>query len=104
MEPLLFLCHRLPYPPNKGDKIRSFHLLKHLSTRYKIYLGTFIDDPVDVQYVPTVASYCEQLQALTITPRLRRMASLRGLLSGEARMREWVAQIWQQVQPRKVLV
>ena len=113
MEPLLFLCHRLPYPPNKGDKIRSFHLLKHLSTRYKIYLGTFIDDPVDRQYVPTVASYCEQLLALTITPRLRRVASLRGLLSGEAlglpyyrdaRMREWVAQIWQQVQPRKVLV
>lgn len=113
MEPLLFLCHRLPYPPNKGDKIRSFHLLKHLSTRYKIYLGTFIDDPVDVQHVATVAGYCEQLQALSLAPRRRRLASLRGLLSGEAlglpyyrdaRMRGWVAQIWQQVRPRKVLV
>jgi len=27
MEGLLFLAHRIPFPPNKGDKIRSFHLL-----------------------------------------------------------------------------
>lgn len=24
---VLFLAHRLPFPPNKGDKIRSFHIL-----------------------------------------------------------------------------
>ena len=29
--PLLFLAHRIPYPPNKGDKIRSWHLLRHLA-------------------------------------------------------------------------
>ena len=27
---LLYLVHRMPYPPNKGDKVRSYHLLKHL--------------------------------------------------------------------------
>ena len=30
MEPVLFLVHRIPFPPNKGDKVRSFHLLKFL--------------------------------------------------------------------------
>ena len=30
METLLFLSHRLPYPPNKGDKVRSYHLLQAL--------------------------------------------------------------------------
>jgi hypothetical protein len=30
MANLLYLVHRLPYPPNKGDKVRSYHLLKHL--------------------------------------------------------------------------
>ena len=33
MEPLLFLTHRLPFPPNKGDKVRSFHLLHFLASR-----------------------------------------------------------------------
>ncbi|HJX58546.1 MAG TPA: sugar transferase, partial [Thiobacillus sp.] len=50
MEGLLFLAHRIPFPPNKGDKIRSFHLLRHLSTRYAIHLGAFVDDPDDWQY------------------------------------------------------
>jgi polysaccharide biosynthesis protein PslH len=50
MEGLLFLAHRIPFPPNKGDKIRSFHLLRHLSTRYEIHLGAFVDDPDDWQY------------------------------------------------------
>ncbi len=50
MEKLLFLAHRIPYPPNKGDKIRSYHFLKYLAERYQIYLGTFIDDANDWQY------------------------------------------------------
>jgi hypothetical protein len=44
MEPLLFLAHRIPDPPNKGDKIRSYHLLRFLATRYRVYLGTFVLD------------------------------------------------------------
>ena len=50
MDGLLFLAHRIPFPPNKGDKIRSFHLLRHLSARYQIHLGAFVDDPDDWQY------------------------------------------------------
>ncbi|MDS4059854.1 MAG: sugar transferase, partial [Candidatus Contendobacter sp.] len=44
MRDLLFLVHRLPYPPNKGDKVRSFHLLRHLAGHYRVWLGTFVDD------------------------------------------------------------
>ena len=31
MPGLLFLCHRIPYPPDKGDKIRAWPLLRHLA-------------------------------------------------------------------------
>lgn len=44
---LLYLAHRLPYPPDKGDKLRSFHLLRHLAKKHRVFLGTFIDDPAD---------------------------------------------------------
>ena len=27
MANILYLVHRLPYPPNKGDKVRSYHLV-----------------------------------------------------------------------------
>ena len=31
--PLLYLVHRIPYPPNKGDKVRSFNILRQLARR-----------------------------------------------------------------------
>ena len=84
MEPLLFLAHRLPYPPNKGDKVRSYHFLKHLAQRYRVFLGTFIDDPADEEHVPAVRSLCSDVHVETLTPWRQRARSLSALLSGEA--------------------
>jgi len=50
----LFLCHRLPFQPNKGDKIRSFALLKHLAKQGPVSVGCFVDDPMDMRYVDDV--------------------------------------------------
>ena len=81
---LLFLAHRLPFPPNKGDKIRSFHLLRHLAQRYRIYLGAFIDDADDWQYADALAPYCAEIKLLALHPRRRKLRSLLGLITGEA--------------------
>jgi len=66
---LLYLVHRLPYPPNKGDKVRSYHLLKHLAARHEVHLGTFIDDPDDEQHLPRVRELCAGLHAARLNPR-----------------------------------
>ncbi len=84
MDGLLFLAHRIPFPPNKGDKIRSFHLLRHLSTRYEIHLGAFVDDPEDWQYEAALKPYCASIKLLPLHPRRAKLASLTGLLTGEA--------------------
>lgn len=84
MDGLLFLAHRIPFPPNKGDKIRSFHLLRHLSARYEIHLGAFVDDPDDWQYRDALKPYCASIKLLPLHSRRARLASLTGLLSGEA--------------------
>ncbi len=52
MSGVLFLCHRFPFPPNKGDKIRSYHILKSIAKNHDVYLGTLIDDVHDWQHVP----------------------------------------------------
>ena len=84
MANLLYLVHRLPYPPNKGDKVRSYHLLKHLAARHRVFLGTFIDDPQDEVHVDTVSRYCAGLHIARLSPRIARLLSLRGLLGREA--------------------
>src|SRR6185437_6695824 len=47
---MLFLCHRIPYPPDKGEKIRAYHMLAHLAQRHTIYLGAFVEDPAEMRY------------------------------------------------------
>lgn len=84
MARLLYLVHRLPYPPNKGDKVRSFHLLKHLAQRHEVFLGTFIDDPADEAYVDTVRGYCADMHIARLSPRMAKLRSLQGLFSSEA--------------------
>lgn len=82
--PLLYLTHRIPYPPNKGDKVRSFNILRQLARTHRVWLGTFVDHRDDLQHVPTLRQWCEQVCAIPIEPRIRRIASLRGLLQGQA--------------------
>ena len=84
MANLLYLVHRLPYPPNKGDKVRSFNLLRHLASKHRVFLGTFIDDPQDEIYVDKLPAYCAGLNIVRLAPRVARLRSLSGLLSNEA--------------------
>lgn len=86
--PLLFLAHRVPYPPNKGDKIRSFHLLKYLSEHFSIYLGTFVDDDDDWQYCAAVRAYCVDTCFVERKPvRHKAMAASALLLGGSISVR-----------------
>jgi sugar transferase (PEP-CTERM/EpsH1 system associated) len=84
MGKLLYLVHRLPYPPNKGDKVRSYHLLKHLTQQHRVFLGTFIDDPSDEAYVDSVRSLCPDLHVARLHPRTAKIRSLTGLLTRQA--------------------
>ena len=84
MANLLYLVHRIPYPPNKGDKVRSYHLLKHLTAHHNVFLGTFLDDAADEAYVDIVRSMCTDLHVARINPRLAKLASLAGLMTHQA--------------------
>lgn len=81
---LLYLVHRIPYPPNKGDKIRSFHFLRALAERYQVFLATFVDDPDDRQYIDALKPFCRESLCVDLNPRTGKLKSLQGLLSGEA--------------------
>lgn len=51
---LLFLAHRIPYPPDRGDKIRSWHVLRHLARHAKVHLACFADDAADAAHLPAL--------------------------------------------------
>ncbi|MES2059186.1 MAG: TIGR03087 family PEP-CTERM/XrtA system glycosyltransferase [Pseudomonadota bacterium] len=57
MGDILFLAHRVPYPPDRGDKIRGFHILKFLSARKRVHLIAFADDTRDMKGKSGLAKY-----------------------------------------------
>ncbi|MCW5785237.1 MAG: TIGR03087 family PEP-CTERM/XrtA system glycosyltransferase [Nitrospirales bacterium] len=61
---ILYLCHRIPYPPDKGDKIRSYNHIKYLSQHHAIYLACLIDDPEDWRYVDPLRSMCRRVEVV----------------------------------------
>jgi len=110
---LLFLAHRIPFPPNKGDKIRSYNILRHLSGQFRIHLGAFVDDPNDWRYRDEVAAFCASLCLVPLNPRRAKLRSLSGLITGEAltlpyyrdrRMRRWVRETLATSAPMRALV
>ncbi len=101
MARLLFLAHRLPYPPDKGDRIRSWHILEYLSRRFEVELGCLSDDPADQDHLPKLRGLCAAVECVPV--RLGLAAGARALLRARPgrpltlgwfhapRLRAWVA-------------
>ena len=83
MSEILFLSHRPPFPPNKGEKIRAYHLLAGLCAQHRVHLGCLIDEDEDWRHT----EHLQRLCAETCFAPLRRStagSALRALVNGEA--------------------
>jgi sugar transferase (PEP-CTERM/EpsH1 system associated) len=110
---LLVLVHRIPYPPNKGDKIRSYHELRHLARRHRVHLGCFVDQPEDLVHVQALAAMTASLEAVPLDTRLARARSLGAIVSQaplsvrwfeSRRLQSWVDATLQREKPDAVLL
>ena len=73
---ILFLCHRIPYPPDKGDKIRAFHELRAMAERHEVDLFTLADRPEDVACQEALRQYCKSVTVALINPAAARLRAL----------------------------
>jgi len=78
---VLFLAHRAPFPPDRGDRIRSYHVLRHLAQRARVHLVAFADTAAECTPAP-------ELRALTASCTIvhrrkpRAIAAAQALASG----------------------
>ena len=113
MPSLLFLCHRIPFPPDKGEKIRAFRILEHLSHRFSVHLGCFIDDAADWNHVAALEPYCAGLKCIGLSRGGTRFKAVQGLLTGaplsvasfaNAAMGAWVTKTIEREKPAAIFV
>ena len=61
---ILCLVHRVPYPPNRGDRIRSYHLLRFLAARADVSLAFLAQDAMDRETAEALGGLCQRVAAV----------------------------------------
>lgn len=74
---ILFLTHRVPYPPDRGDCIRSFHFIKYLSVRHEIHLMSVCFGRMpESEVIQALRHYCRTVRIFPIRYRANLVKSL----------------------------
>lgn len=81
---LLYLCHRLPHPPDKGDKIRSHHQVLGLARRHEVSVFTTADEGADPSAAAELARFVRRVVCLPNSGWSKRLRAVCGLLRREA--------------------
>jgi sugar transferase (PEP-CTERM/EpsH1 system associated) len=89
MRNLIFISHRFPYPPVKGEKIRAWNLLRHMAKTWRVHFGCLIDDQADWAHLETVRPYCADLACFPIDKRIQKWTSLARFRPGRPLMLDY---------------
>jgi polysaccharide biosynthesis protein PslH len=83
MNEILFLAHRIPWPPDRGDKIRSYHILQKLTQMAPVHVGAFAEDEGEAEAAknPPLAN----IASLHAAPRSKSnvVAGIEAVLTGK---------------------
>lgn len=82
MREILFLSHRIPFPPNRGDKIRSHNLLKRIAQIAPVHVATFAEDDADMAEEVELAGVAKTYRLVHRAKPLV-LAGLHSLVSGQ---------------------
>jgi sugar transferase (PEP-CTERM/EpsH1 system associated) len=89
---VLYVTHRVPYPPDKGDRIRNFHVLRALARRAEIWLVALADEPVPPETLAALREHCVRVAVVPVAGKRRwfraAVSALRGRSLTEGLFRE----------------
>lgn len=63
---LLVVLSRMPYPLEKGDKLRAYHLVKRLAKHNEVYLFCLSDQRTKPEHEEHLRGFCKHLQVVHI--------------------------------------
>ena len=64
---ILFVTSRVPWPLDKGDKLRAFHQLRSLSLKAEVYLFCINDLPLNEIAIEELKKYCKEIKVVNIS-------------------------------------
>jgi sugar transferase (PEP-CTERM/EpsH1 system associated) len=79
---VLFLTHRLPYAPNRGDRIRAYHLLRALAREHEVHLVSLVHDRDEAAHVDSMRGTARSVAGIRVS-RPARLAAAALALGGD---------------------
>jgi sugar transferase (PEP-CTERM/EpsH1 system associated) len=79
---LLYLVHRAPFPPDKGDRIRTYQFLRYLAQRFEVHLACLADEPVERHVLETLERFCKRVAVANVHGAGRWARALWSLTTG----------------------
>lgn len=64
---VLFVTHRVPFPPDKGDRIRNYNLLQFLSQHARVHLASLADEPVSEESRAALARFAVRVEIMPLS-------------------------------------
>lgn len=96
---VLFLTPRLPYPPNRGDRLRPFHFARALSGEHQLHLLTFAESPDDVSNIPNLEGLFATVETVSLPLSRQKLNMAVALPLGRSM---WVRRFWSPEMQRMV--
>jgi len=68
---VLYVCHRFPYPPKRGGKIRPFNMIRHLSQQHEVTVCSLARSPREAEEARGIAPYCKRFEIALVDDRVQ---------------------------------
>jgi polysaccharide biosynthesis protein PslH len=80
---MFFICQRVPFPPDRGDKITTFNEVRHLSTKHEVHVFCLADGKADLDNIPGLRRYAESVTAVPVLGWKSKLRALKAMFAGE---------------------
>ena len=110
---IFFICQRVPFPPDRGDKITTYNEMKHLSASHEVHVFCLADGEKDLENVAGALGFARAVTAVPVTHWGTRLRALLALFTGkpltvamlrQAKLHSAVAQTFAEVKPDLIFV
>jgi len=81
---VLMLTHRMPYPPDRGDRIRSYHMLKMLAKHFDVAIACTSEEPAWLQHHQLLATIAHRVSIQPIQASSAKYRAMLALARGKA--------------------
>src|SRR6516225_764081 len=110
---IFFICQRVPFPPDRGDKITTFNAIRHVSTTHEVQVFCLADGSRDLDNIPDARRYAQSVTAVPVGGWTSKLRALKAMFTGhplsvaafsETRLHHAIRQKFGELRPDLIMV